>query len=407
MDPATAYAALPVIDLGQPDWWSEPAIETAPMHAAGAPAAFVPGFGTVSFLRYDDCLAGLTDPNLIAMGARYFEMQGWTEGAFVDWIRLNVVMMNPPGHTRLRHLVNRAFTPRAVGAMRDVSRRVAGELCDEVDAAGGTVEFVHDWARVLPLRVICEMIGIPSVDVDQMAEWAAGLTMASGVATPDAREAGDRAMESFRDYVTAMIAERRASPRDDLLTALIQAEEQGDRLSGPELVAMVVQLIFAGHETTQNLLGNGLYRLLENPDQLRALRADRTLLAPAIEEMLRYDPPILFTSRIAVEATEIAGVPVAADQLIMLNLTAANHDPRRFADPSRFDVRRADNRHLSFGHGVHFCLGANLARLEAEVAFTTLFDRYSTIEFASDDRSQWKSYTPLRGRERIDLALQR
>lgn len=399
------YGNLPVIDLAQPDWWREPAVETRPMHVAGAPAAFVPGFETVSFLRYEDCLAGLTDPNLMAMGARYFEMQGWTTGAFVDWIRLNVVMMNPPGHTRLRQLVNRAFTPRAVASMRDVSRRVAHELCDNIDRAGGEVEFVHDWARVLPLRVVCEMIGIPSVDVDRMGEWALGLTQASGVATPEARTAGDHAMEAFNAYVTAMISERRSEPREDLLTALIQAEEAGDRLSGPELVAMVVQLIFAGHETTQNLLGNGLFRLLEHPDQLDALRADRSLIGSAVEEMLRYDPPILFTSRIAVEATEVAGVPIEADQLVMLNLTAANHDPRRFDDPARFDIRRTDNRHLSFGHGVHFCLGANLARLEAEVAFNTLFDRYESIAFATGDRSVWKSYTPLRGRERMHLRL--
>jgi cytochrome P450 len=157
------------------------------------------------------------------MGSRYFEMQGWTEGAFVDWIRLNVVMMNPPGHTRLRKLVNRAFTPRAVGEMRVVSQQVASDLCDRIDANGGVVEFVHDWARVMPLRVVCQMIGIPFVDVDQMADWATGLTEASGVAGPDARDKGDAAMRAFNDYVSTMIAERKASPRDDLLTALINA----------------------------------------------------------------------------------------------------------------------------------------------------------------------------------------
>ena len=400
-----AYRDLPVIDLAQPDWWRVPAEVTQPMHDMRAPAAYVPGFDTVTFLRYDDCLAGLTDPNLIAMGSRYFEMQGWTEVAFIDWIRLNVVMMNPPGHTRLRQLVNRAFTPRAVAEMRVVSQQVAGELCDRVDTAGGMVEFVHEWARVMPLRVVCQMIGIPFVDVDQMADWAAGLTEASGVAGPEARDKGDAAMRSFSDYVSAMIAERKATPHTDLLTGLINAEEQGDRLSQPELVAMVVQLIFAGHETTQNLLGNGLYRLLDNPEQLALLRADRSAIPNAVEEMLRYDPPILFTSRIAVDATEIAGVPVAADQLVMLNLTAANHDPAHFADPAQFDVMRPDVRHLSFGHGVHFCLGANLARLEADVAFNTLFDRYENIDWADNDRSDWTSYTPLRGRKEMRLRL--
>jgi cytochrome P450 len=338
------------------------------------------------------------------MGARYFEMQGWTDGPYVDWIRLNVVMMNPPGHDRLRKLVSRAFTPRAVAEMRDVSRRVASELCDEVDDAGGRVEFVHDWARVLPLRVVCEMIGIPEVDVKQMAEWAAGLTMASGVATPESRSAGDRGMEGFNSYVSTMVAERRRDPRDDLLTALIAAEDAGDRLSPEELVAMVVQLIFAGHETTQNLLGNGLYRLLQHPDQLALLRAEPERVPNAVEEMLRYDPPITFTSRIAEGSTTIAGIEVAADQLVMLNLTAANHDPRRHDAPSRFDVTRADARHLSFGWGIHYCLGATLARLEADVAFTTLLARYSVIE--ERGMSEWTSFTPLRGRQRMDLVME-
>ncbi len=401
--PGASYAHLPVLDLTDAAWWREPAVVTAPMHDRGEVAAFVPGFDTVSFLRYDDCLAALTDQRLMAMGARYFEMQGWTEGPFVDWIRRNVVMMNPPGHTRLRGLVIRAFTPRAVSSMRAVSRRIAEELCDEVDAAGGTVEFVRDWARVLPLRVVCEMIGIPRVDVAQMAEWAHGLTVASGLADPNGREAGDRAMEGFNGYVNAMIAERREARREDLLSALIEAEEGGDRLTPEELVAMVVQLIFAGHETTQNLLGNGMYRLLQYPDQRALLAADPTRIPGAVEEMLRYDPPIIFTSRIAAEAMEIGGLPVAADQLVMLNLTAANHDPVQFPAPGRFDVTRPDVRHLSFGHGVHYCLGASLARLEAEVAFSVLLRRYRSFEEVG--RSDWTSYTPLRGRQRLALEM--
>ena len=399
------YENLPIIDLASPDWWREPAVVTAPMHDAGAPAAFVPDFATVSLLGYDTCLAALADPALMAMGARYFEAQGWTEGPFVDWIRLNVVMMNPPGHTRLRRLVSRAFTPRAVSSMRASAERVAGELCDAVNNAGGTVEFVHDWARLLPLLVICEMIGIPRVDVGQMGEWAHGLSLASGMANEDGRLAGDAAMAGFNGYVAAMIEESRGQRSDDVLSALIDAEEAGDRLSPEELVAMVVQLIFAGHETTQNLLGNGMYRLLQHPEQLSLLRADPAKIPAAVEEMLRYDPPIIFTSRVATTDMELGGVPVEADQLVMLNLTAGNHDPARFPDPARFDVTRPDVRHLSFGYGTHFCLGANLARLEAEVAFTTLLRRYRTFEEVT--KSDWTTYTPLRGRQRLDLALGR
>jgi cytochrome P450 len=397
------YDDLPVIDLSVPDWWRDPAVVTAPMHEAGAPAAFVPEFDTVSLLRHDTCLAALGDPGLLAMGSRYFEAQGWTSGPFVDWIRLNVVMMDPPGHTRLRGLVSRAFTPRAVSSMRTVAERVANELCDSVDGAGGSVEFVHDWARLLPLRVICEMIGIPRVDVAQMGEWAAGLSTAAGVADEDARRAGDAAMTGFSGYVRAMIDERRSRRSNDVLSALIDAEEAGDRLSTEELVAMVVQLVFAGHETTQNLLGNGMYRLLHHPDQLALLQSNPSAIPGAVEEMLRYDPPITFTSRIATADTDFAGVPVAADQLILLNLTAANHDPACFPDPARFDVTRTDVRHLSFGYGTHYCLGANLARLEAEVAFRTLLSRYRDFEETSE--SDWTAYTPLRGRQRLDLAV--
>ena len=394
---------LPVIDLTAPDWWAEPAVVTAPMLADGAVAAAAPSFGTVMFLRFEDCLASLNSPDLAAMEARYFEMQGWTEGAFVDWIRRNVVMMNPPGHTRLRALVSRAFTPRAVAEMEGTAQAVADELCDAVDDNGGTVEFVGDWARLLPLRVICAMIGIPSVDTDRMGGWAHGLSVASGMADPDARRLGDEALTSFNDYVGEMIAERRRSRTDDLLSALIDAEEAGDRLSSEELVALVVQLIFAGHETTQNLLGNGLYRLLQHPEQLALLQSEPDRVPDAVEEMLRYDPPILFTSRVARCDQTIAGVDVAADQLVMLNLTAANHDPAHVADPARFDITRGEVRHLSFGHGAHFCLGANLARLEARVAFTTLLARYAT--FTETAASAWTTFTPLRGRQRLDVEL--
>jgi cytochrome P450 len=200
-----------------------------------------------------------------------------------------------------------------------------------------------------------------------------------------------------------MIAERREARRDDLLSALIDVEESGDRLTMDELVAMVVQLIFAGHETTQNLLGNGMYRLLEHPEQRALLAREPRRIAGAVEEMLRYDPPIIFTSRIATEAMHVGGIPVDADQLVMLNLTAANHDPTQFAVPGRFDVTRPEIRHLSFGHGAHFCLGASLARFEAEVAFTTLLARYRTFEEVG--QSDWTSFTPLRGRQRLDLVM--
>jgi cytochrome P450 len=287
--------------------------------------------------------------------------------------------------------------------MHETTVKVAHELSDAA-ADAGTVELVHDWARLLPLRVICTMLGVPSVDQEQMGVWTEALSAASGMPTEENRVAGNDAMAEFNDYVAEQIATRRANPRDDLLTALIDAEEVGDRLDRDELVAMVVQLLFAGHETSRNLIGNLVYRLLEHPDEMARLRSETALAPSAVEESLRYDPPITFTSRIAHEDLELCGLPVASGQLVVLFLTAANFDPDRFDDPFRFDIAREDNRHLSFGWGIHHCLGANLARLEGAVAINTLLGRFARIELAGEP-SQWTAFTPLRGRERLDLAL--
>ncbi|HEV8296117.1 MAG TPA: cytochrome P450 [Acidimicrobiales bacterium] len=402
---AAARAGLPVLDFGEPEVWREPALTARPMLEAGERAAWVPGFETVAALRWADCSEAIADHRRLGnIGSRYFELQGWTSGAFVDWTRRNVVMVDPPTHTRLRGLVNRAFTPKRVQAMEASTAATAHRLCDEA-LARGSLEFVHEWARLLPLHVIVELLGVPSVDTDRMGEWAAALSAAAGMPTPEARITGDDAMRAFNTWVAAQIDERRAEPRDDLLTSLIDAEESGERLDADELIAMVVQLIFAGHETTQNLLGNLLYRLLDDPAALRALRADRSLIANAIEESLRLDPPIFFTSRIAHEDVEVAGVTIPTGHLVVLLLAAANVDPTRVEDPWRFDAQRADPRHLSFGWGIHHCLGANLARLEGRVAVRVLLERFGSISFATDDRADWTTFTPLRGRQRLDVLV--
>jgi cytochrome P450 len=399
-----AYDDLPVVDMAGEGFWREPALTARPLLESGARVAAVPGFETIMALRYDDCYAALVDPERLGnIGSRYFELQGWTEGPWVEWTRRNIVMVDPPVHTRLRSLVNRAFTPRRVEEIHETTVKVAHELSDAA-ADARTVELVHDWARLLPLRVICTMLGIPSVDQEQMGLWTEALSAASGMPTEENRVAGNAAMGEFNAYVVEQIETRRANPRDDLLTALIGAEEVGDRLDRDELVAMVVQLLFAGHETSRNLIGNLVYRLLEHPGELARLRADPALAPSAVEESLRYDPPITFTSRIAHEDLELCSLPVAAGQLVVLFLTAANFDHDRFATPYAFDITRTDNRHLSFGWGIHHCLGANLARLEGAVAVTTLLERFATIELTGEP-SQWTAFTPLRGRERLDLAL--
>jgi cytochrome P450 len=400
-----AYAHLPVVDMENEGFWREPALTAQPLLDAGARVASVPGFDTIMLLRYDDCYDALLEPERLGnIGSRYFELQGWSDGPWVEWTRRNIVMSDPPMHTRLRKLVNRAFTPRRVEAVHEVAVSIAQEL-SETAAAAGSVELVHSWARLLPLRVICEVLGVPSVDQEQMGEWTEALSAASGLPTEENRVAGDAAMAAFNAYVGEQIETRRSRPGADLLSALIQAEEEGERLTHDELVAMVVQLMFAGHETSRNLIGNLVYRLLEDPRRLARVRAERTLVPGAIEESLRYDPPITFTSRIAHRDLDLCGLPVNAGQLVVLFLTAANFDPKQWDSPYEFDVGRAGaDRHLSFGWGIHHCLGAKLARLEATVALTVLLDRFRTIELAGD-RSQWTAFTPLRGRERLDLEL--
>ena len=397
------HASLPIVDMADEMFWREPALTAKPLLESGARVARVPGFDSVMLVRYDDCYGALLRPDdLGKIGSRYFELQGWTAGPWIEWTRRNIVMADPPTHTRLRRLVSRAFTPARVAEVHDLVEKIAHELCDSV-ADVDAVEIVHGWARLLPLRVITEVLGVPSVDQEQMGQWTEALSAAAGLPSDENRAAGDAAMTAFNEYVGEQIEERRAHPRDDLLTAMIDAEEGGDRLDHDELVAMVVQLTFAGHETTRNLIGNLLYRLLEDPTRLELVRADRSLVATAVEESLRYDPPITFTSRIARRPLTLCDVAVDQGALVVLFLTAANFDPDQWNDPHRFDVARPDaSRHLSFGWGIHRCLGANLARLEGEIALLVLLDRFRHIEPAGNP-SEWTAFTPLRGRERLDV----
>ena len=211
-------------------------------------------------------------------------------------------------------------------------------------------------------------------------------------------------MIGLEAYASDLIRERRVAPADDLLSALIEVEEAGDRLSPSELVAMIAQMLYAGHETTRNLIGNGLFTLLRHPAELERLRHDRTLIESGVEEMLRYEPPIIFVSRTVREDRVIAGAELAAGSLVHLSIASANRDPARFSEPDRFDVGRADNRHLSFGFGAHFCLGASIARMEGRVAFETLLRRFGSIEIVGDV-PRWAGDTALRTLERFPVRL--
>ncbi|HEX5064720.1 MAG TPA: cytochrome P450, partial [Myxococcota bacterium] len=321
----------------------------------------------------------------------------------IEWVRRTVVFLDPPDHDRLRALLGRAFTPRQVARVRPITQQIAARLADAA-AKQGEVDLYDAFAQRLPLQVICEMLGIPSVDHEEVHGWTAALSLATAYPTPEARVGADLAMTAMNDYTLGLIAERRARPTEDLLSALCAAEEAGDRLSPQELVAMVVQLLYAGHETTRNLIGNGLFCLLQHPAELARLRAQPELVPSAVEEMLRYEPPIIFLSRVALADVTLAGVEFAKGDLLHLSLASANRDAEAFPDPERFDVARAKNPHVTFGNGLHFCIGAAVARMEARVAFETLLSRFPRIEIAGET-PRWAAATALRSLEQFPVRL--
>lgn len=305
-----------------------------------------------------------------------------------------MLFMNPPDHTRLRTLVSKAFTPRTVEAMRPRIQAIVDRLLDETGGRN-ELDVIGDLAYPLPVMVIAELMGVAAEDRGRFRQWSAELAPTiDPFVLPDAVERARRAMEEFADYFHVLIDERRRAPRDDLLSALVAAEEDGERLSEEELVVNSVLLLSAGHETTTNLIGNGLLALLRNPAERAKLAGDPTLVETAVEELLRYDSPVQVTGRKANEDVEIGGVTIRKGERALVVIGAANRDPARFEDPRRLDVERTDGDHLSFGGGIHYCLGASLARVEGQAAIATLLRRYPAIRLAEEPA--WRETVTLR-----------
>jgi pimeloyl-[acyl-carrier protein] synthase len=287
----------------------------------------------------------------------------------------SMLFVDPPDHTRLRTLVNKAFTPAAVERLRPRVEELVAGLLDRV-AEAGAMDVVEELAYPLPVTVICELFGVPEADRDRFRAWSRGLVhLLDPLVASDALERALQARKALRDYLGGLIAERRAHPTGDLLTALIAAEDQGHQLTEAELVSMCVLLLVAGHETTVNLIANGMLALLRDPAARARLEADAALARGAVEELLRYDSPVQFTSRHALADLDVGGHQVRAGETVVAVLGAANRDPARFPDPDRLDLARAPNRHVAFGGGIHFCLGAPLARMEAAIAIPALLAR--------------------------------
>lgn len=313
-----------------------------------------------------------------------------------EFIRNHLLGQDPPDHTRLRALVSKAFTIKRVNALRPRIQAIADELLDRVQAQG-QMDLIDDYAFPLPVTVIAEMLGVPAEDQGKFREWSNALIETQRTAAE--QEAFQQHMMAFIYYMGQLFAERRAHPQDDLISALIQAEEAGERLSHEELFSMVLILLVAGHETTVNLIGNGILALMKHPNQMRMLQNDWGLVDTAVSEILRYDGPAeRATTRWAAKDTLFCGQQIKRKDPIIVILGAANHDPAQFREPEGFDILRDSSSSLAFGYGIHYCVGAPLARLEGEIAFRTLLQRMPDIHLASPETElEWRASTILRG----------
>ncbi len=359
--------------------------------------------------RYDDIVEVLKDPRFSADDRNFsqferFRRQAIREGRVdADEERTPIMLRcDPPDHTRLRSLVSKAFTPRAVEKLRRRIEEITTELLDRVSRRSG-FDLIAELAVPLPVTIIAEMLGIPAEDRATFKRWSdvlVGFLDPQAAAKPEVMRA---TVDEFFAYVSRIAEQRRARPMDDLLSALVLAEEEGDKLSEDELHATVALLLAAGNETTTNLIGNGLLALLRHRDQFERLRADPSLIESAVEELLRFDSPVQLTGRVMLEDFEFHGRAFRKGQNAILLLGAANRDPKVFPEPDRLDLGRTDNRHLSFSHGNHFCLGAQLARLEAQVAVREIVRRFPGMHLASE-RLEWGNFLFLRGLKALPVS---
>jgi len=357
--------------------------------------------------RYDDVLDVLKDARFAknrrnAMSPEQLKKMPWMPPMFKP-LEQNMLDLDSPDHTRLRALVHKAFTPRLIEQMRDQIQALTNELLDAAEPKGG-MDLIADFALPLPLTMIGRILGVPAEDNHKFHRWtktllSAGTNTNYFVLIPT--------IMRFMGYLKKLIKERRAHPKDDLVTALVQAKDGNDQLSGDEVLAMIFLLLIAGHETTVNLIGSGSLALLEHPDQLERLRSEPAVIKPAIEELVRYVCPLeMATERYAREDITIAGTTIPRGELVLAVIGSANRDANYFDNPDSLDVTRENNKHLAFGLGAHYCLGAPLARLEGQIAISTLIQRMPNLRLSiAPDQLRWRSGFVLRGLEVLPVSF--
>ena len=312
-----------------------------------------------------------------------------------------LLFQDPPDHTRVRALVSQAFNPRRAASLEPRVEQIVSDLLDRVEERGGPFDMLADLGVPLPVHVVCDLLGVPFEDQAWFGKLAPAMArMVDGNQDRYELAEGMAASVQLVQYFNDLFEKRRVEPRDDLLTALVEAEEEGETLTAAELRLVSVFVFFAGYETTTNLMGNGLYALLQHPDQLELLRSDPSVRKNAVEELLRYDAPVHATIRIPTESVEVAGHTIPPGESVICILGAANRDPEVFEDPDRLDITRPNaNRHLAFSQGIHYCIGAALARIEGQVLFGRLLERFDDLRLVEEP--EYRPTTVLRGLKRL------
>ncbi|SDY22230.1 Cytochrome P450 [Evansella caseinilytica] len=353
--------------------------------------------------RYDDAVKVLSDPRFITTPPHLMEASKSAGPPHKDIISRNLLSVNPADHRRLRRLIQKAFTPQMIEKLRSRIEEIANDLLDKVQPKG-KINLIEDYAFPLPIIVICEMLGVPLEDQDKFRKWSD--VIMEGVNNPQFAEQSENVMAAFVDYLQHLIASRRNNLQEDLISDLIRVEEDGDVLSEEEMYALVFVLIIAGHETTVNLIGNGVLALLEHPEQKAKLQHQPELIHSAVEEILRYDGPAEVSNiRWVTEDVELHGKTIHKGEMLLISFSSANRDKEAFDESDSFDITRETNHHLAFGKGVHYCLGAPLARLEGEIAISTLLQRMPELRLRESGRDslQWRTGMIIRGVREIPL----
>jgi cytochrome P450 len=402
-----------VFDLGNPTTNANPFPEFARLRAED-PVHWSPAMKAWIITRHADVKQVALNRQISADRLTPFfktnpEYRRGSIDSLVRYLNHWMVFRDPPDHTRLRRLFNKAFTPTSVSNLRPGIEAIVAELIDGMEAKarrGETVDYIADFAYPLPASVIMDLLGVPRADLERVKLWSDDIALFIGTAQVAGNkylraESGAKAMS---DYFRGLVEARTAEPTDDMISHLVLARDDRDALTTDEIIGTCILLLFAGHETTTNLIGNGFLYSMRHRDQWKRLVADPSLAETAVEEYLRYDGPSGALARVAAADLEMGGRTIREGQRLFAFMNSANRDPEAFADPERFDIGREPNAHLTFGHGIHFCLGAPLARLEAQIAATRLAERLPDIRLSGGD-PEWHDSLILRGVKRLPVQL--